>query len=246
MKRYAFTDLHGNYKLFKDIQNYINKDDIVYCLGDNCDRGPDGIKIIQEMLQDSRFHYILGNHEAMLLDAIQKGTINNEFTLQYFDKEDMKIFKHNGTLETLHAYMKLSQEEKKFIVESLSRLPVAIYLERKNGDTIFLSHAGCNPSDIGTLYPDFKFYWDRKHIAKEKWVYNDEDNNLYIIHGHTPVQALPYYSKVFKNKLLNEIVCYCEGHKFDLDVCTPITNKIALFDLDTFEVIYLVDDTKLN
>ena len=50
MATYAFSDLHGEYKLFKQIQEYIQKDDVVYCLGDCCDRGPDGIKIIQEVL----------------------------------------------------------------------------------------------------------------------------------------------------------------------------------------------------
>ena len=61
MATYTFSDLHGEYKLFKQIQEYIQKDDIVYCLGDCCDRGPDGIKIIQEVLKDKRFIYLLGN-----------------------------------------------------------------------------------------------------------------------------------------------------------------------------------------
>lgn len=242
MKRYVFTDLHGNYELFKHIQNQIEKDDIVYCLGDNCDRGSDGIKIILEMLKDKRFIYLLGNHEAMLLDAINKGTINNEFTFAFFDKEDMKIFRHNGTLETLRAYMKLSQEDKQFLIEELNKLPIGLFTKGKDNSTVFLSHAGCNPIDLQNFKPDNKFYWDRKHIAKEKWHYVGEDD-LYIVHGHTPVQALSYYSKEFKNMFVNDVVRYCEGHKIDLDVCTPTTNKIALFDLDTFEVTYFTDYT---
>ena len=35
-----------------------------------------------------------------------------------------------------------------------------------------------------------------------------------------------------------EILTYCGGHKIDLDLCTIVTNRAALLDLDTFEVKY--------
>ena len=45
MSRYAFSDLHGQYELWKQIVNYIDDSDEVYCLGDCIDRRRGGAKI---------------------------------------------------------------------------------------------------------------------------------------------------------------------------------------------------------
>ena len=35
-----------------------------------------------------------------------------------------------------------------------------------------------------------------------------------------------------------EVIRYCDGHKFDIDMCTIASERIALIDLDTFEIKY--------
>ena len=41
------------------------------------------------------------------------------------------------------------------------------------------------------------------------------------------------------NKVTNpEIVNYCNGHKYDIDLCSCATNKVALLDLNTLKPIY--------
>ena len=52
MAKYAFTDIHGNYNLWLAIKNYCKEDDEIFFLGDAIDRGPDGIKIMQELFKD--------------------------------------------------------------------------------------------------------------------------------------------------------------------------------------------------
>ena len=248
MRTFVYTDLHGNYNLFKQIQNYLGDNDRAICLGDNCDRGPDGIKIIQETLKDSRITYLQGNHEAMLVDAVRKSQHNGNISFRMFDDADMEILRHNGTIPTLQALQLLPQEERDDLIEKLDRLPISVFTTGNNGCTVFLSHAGCHPPMLQEMDRDetkFKLIWDRKHIAKEAFHYVG-DNDLYIVHGHTPVQTLRFYNRQLKNYDKAEIVHYCEGHKIDLDICTSETNKVALFDLSTFEVIYFIDDTKLN
>lgn len=248
MRTFVYTDLHGNYNLFKQIQNYLGDNDRAICLGDNCDRGPDGIKIIQETLQDSRITYLQGNHEAMLVDAVRKSQHNGNISFRMFDDADMEILRHNGTTPTLQALQLLPQEERDNLIEKLDKLPISAFVTGKDGCTVFLSHAGCHPPMLHEMDRDetlFKLIWDRKHIAKEAFHYVGNDE-LYIVHGHTPVQTLRFYNKQLRNYDKAEIVRYCEGHKIDLDICTPETNKVALFDLSTFEVIYFIDDTKLN
>ena len=248
MRTFVYTDLHGNYNLFKQIQNYLGDNNRAICLGDNCDRGPDGIKIIQETLKDSRITYLQGNHEAMLVDAVRKSQHNGNISFRMFDDADMEILKHNGTIPTLQALQLLPQEERDCLIEQLDKLPICAFTKGKDDCTVFLSHAGCHPPmlhEMNRPEVNFKLIWDRKHIAKTKFTYEGNDD-LYIIHGHTPVQTLRFYMKGMKHYDKAEIFRYCEGHKIDLDICTPETNKVALFDLSTFEVIYFVDDTNLN
>lgn len=240
---YAFSDLHGNYRLFKQIKGSIKENDVVICLGDCCDRGPDGIKIIQEILRDSRFIYLMGNHEAMLVDAIDKSLIQDNISFRYFDRYDMEILKHNGTIPTLQAYQLLPEDERKYLFQKLLTLPsLAIHKTRDNKE-IFLCHAGADARVIFNQNADDKIlYWDRKHIATEKW---DIENhpNTYIIHGHTPVQTLGYYNKEYKEKPIPFTVqTYCDGHKIDIDLATPTTKKVALINVETFEVKYFTDE----
>ena len=81
MAKYAFTDIHGNYNLWLAIKNYCKEDDEIFFLGDAIDRGPDGIKIMQELFKDKRVTYIIGNHEDMFLDYVKN--IDDDFCSEF-------------------------------------------------------------------------------------------------------------------------------------------------------------------
>lgn len=245
MNKYVFSDIHGNYNLFKQIKNFLQEDDMVICLGDCCDRGLDGIKIMQEVLEDDRFIYIMGNHEAMFVDAIKTGTLNNHFSLKYLDSIDRQFLKENGTLPTIRNFLKLDDDDKDFLIERLSSLPVAATYINKQGKKIFLSHSGLDLSQSLTDKNKHLIYWERKHISQDSW---DEINfpNVYMVHGHTPVQSLSFYNKKLKPTAYDVVKFYCDGHKIDIDLGTPSSNKIALFNLDTFRTIYFEDIIKIN
>lgn len=92
-----------------------------------------------------------------------------------------------------------------------------------------------------------------------------EINNTYLVHGHTPVQYLKYHYRYFnttenpskpqltledmaekraffngeKADIKPKVLQYCDGHKFDIDMCTIVSDRIALLDLDTFETVYI-------
>ena len=70
MNVYACADLHGRLDLFHQIQSFLNKDDILYILGDVIDRGPDGWKLFKEVMKDSRCKLLKGNHEDMCFKAM--------------------------------------------------------------------------------------------------------------------------------------------------------------------------------
>ena len=67
MSTYCFSDVHGQYILWEQIQKYLKEDDVCYVLGDCIDRGLDGYQILKEVLEDKRYIFLLGNHEDMML-----------------------------------------------------------------------------------------------------------------------------------------------------------------------------------
>ena len=66
---YAMSDLHGCYDLYIKMLEKINfsDEDTLYILGDIVDRGPDGIKIYQDMMKRKNVIPLLGNHDYTAL-----------------------------------------------------------------------------------------------------------------------------------------------------------------------------------
>ena len=69
---FVFSDIHGMWDLYKAIMDYCHEQDpeamIIYC-GDACDRGPDGYRIMKELLDNPYVIYLKGNHEDMFVKA---------------------------------------------------------------------------------------------------------------------------------------------------------------------------------
>ena len=69
---YVLSDIHGNLNRYNSIIEQINlqETDILYILGDVIDRYPDGIKILREIIKKDNVKMLLGNHEYMMLEAL--------------------------------------------------------------------------------------------------------------------------------------------------------------------------------
>ena len=231
MATYAFTDIHGNYELWKAIQSYIKEDDILFFLGDALDRGKDGIKIMQEMFNDKRVKYIIGNHEDIFLDFTED--LNKSF------KEDLKFILHNGCLDSLKKFNELSKEEQESLRKNLKNNTYLKYTYiNKKGQKIFLSHAGVSFNKLFYATPK-DLLTDREHIKEEDFLISESLEDYIIVHGHTPVQFIKGMS------VNSEIYYYCNNKKIDLDIATFTTHKIALLDLDTLEPIYFEGKEKM-
>lgn len=234
-KIYACSDLHGMYKLWEKIREYLDETDTLIFLGDAIDRGEDGIKIVKELLFDKRVIYLMGNHEEFLRDCFSE--------LFHGDYGGvLPLWVGNGGEPTAAALLKESPETVNYIRQRISKLPRHYEYVNKKGEKIFLCHAGTQPGiteeqwEEGILFPKITdaYTWNRDHIYLD-WV--EKTGVDFIVHGHTPVQFL-------RQKLLihgvNDpcIVKYCQGHKIDIDLCSVATQRAALLDLDTLEPIY--------
>lgn len=241
-RKLCCTDFHGMWNLWEQIKNYCDETDTIYFLGDACDRGKDGLKIIQDLLADKRVVYLRGNHEDMMVNAAPY--------LFYEDRDDWcaMVWRNNGNYCTENDFTSMPEQEQKKLIQQLAALPDKMTITNNKGQEILLCHAGIAPNfDSADFLLDGglnSYIWNRRHLFRP-WAAGYD--NLYIVHGHTPV---PYVTdeglSSFKDKWSidyipnteNEkgILTYANGHKFDLDLASFSSNRVALFDLDELKV----------
>lgn len=244
MAIYCFSDLHGRYKLWEQIKNYIKKDDIVYCLGDCIDRGPGGYEILKEVLEHPQIKFLLGNHEDFFMQFVP------EFFMDKMHNEALWCDWNGGAI-TWASVQDAPFGEVHWIIQQLKKAP--LHDEFRIGDKIiYLSHSGYNPWELnheflrGMKEKDI-YTWDRVHLSSD-WDYASQVyaeqfdfDNSYIIHGHTPVQKFTGW----KDDYLQDpdlydprVYHYAHGHKIDIDLCSVESNRAVLFNLETFEEVY--------
>lgn len=268
-KVYASSDWHGCGYQANKILNYLQPEDKLYFLGDATDRGLQGADILDLLMARPNTYYIKGNHDYMMAA-----------TLPYIIK-DMKELGHiepehypdqtwfgNGAWQTIEGgLLNRSVERLQEYKDFLDNLPTELRYESPKGHMVILEHAGYTPFDIPHRSHDP--LWDREHfydIWGGYWglenTYPYTPDEVYLVHGHTPVQYLKYHfgyrgeqpltkeDMIGKGQFLYDVfnegdpiikpeaIQYCDGHKIDIDMCTIASERVALLDLDTFEVKY--------
>lgn len=156
MSTYVLSDIHGQYIAYEKMLKKIGfgKDDYLYVLGDVIDRGPDGIHIIQDIMKRDNVELLLGNHEYMLLNAIQflknKDKDEEESKKNYDGLTPFELWVHpcNGGEGTCLEFLGLPEKVQKELLDFLRQQ----YLIRrvKIGKTTYhLSHSYSSKKKFG-------------------------------------------------------------------------------------------------
>ena len=209
---FYFTDVHGCYDLYRAAMNYCLEQDpectIIYG-GDACDRGKDGYKIMQELLDNPQVIYLKGNHEDLFVHAAwfikrdYNGKLDQNSILDYLYACNVNDFNYevqlhiyNGGFNTLFNWM-LDGMPMDF-VDRINKLPLTF-----STDTQDFCHAGGRYKEFETVARDeyeeqlidkddfMMLVWDRNYLG-QGW-----KNGRTCIFGHTPTLYLPakYYGK---------------------------------------------------
>lgn len=192
MSTYVMSDLHGNYKAYKQMLKKIDfqKDDMLYILGDILDRGPNPIKIILDLMERQNVEVIAGNHCVMACECfkflLQEITENNLSQIDEDTIEKLLSWQQNGGVTTTDEFHKYDKETQKKIVEFISDFELYDEIEI-SGKKFILVHAG-----LGNFAPDKELWeyeldelvWERADY--ESIYYEDK----YVITGHTPTMAI--------------------------------------------------------
>ena len=105
---YVISDIHGCYKEYKELLEKIHfgETDELYVLGDVVDRGPEPMKVLQDMMLRPNVYPILGNHDYALADFL--------FYRAEYDKRYSKD--ENTFLVTGHTPTFLIREDREALV----------------------------------------------------------------------------------------------------------------------------------
>jgi serine/threonine protein phosphatase 1 len=172
---FAIGDIHGCYESLRELIEHkikIRESDKLILLGDYIDRGDQSREVIDYIIElkekDFDIVALIGNHESMLLDAL-----DNDIFLPGWIQ--------NGGSETMIS----------FGINSLKQLD-QVYIDFFKGlqfyyllSNFLFVHAGFNDRISNPFDDKYHMIWSRR----EKYT-NPVLRDKIIIHGHTPVPQL--------------------------------------------------------
>lgn len=232
MATLCFSDIHGQRNLFDQVMAEIGPDDRVYFLGDAIDRGPDGWAIFKQIMDDPRITFICGNHEDMMINALR------DFP-EIGWNHDVEVWGWNGNSPTLDGIYEDDPAIVKSYLDRVKSLPIFQTYTNPSGDEFWLSHAGCDYTEHINELTREQLIWDRSHFLTNMW-YHDNPENLYIVHGHTPIPLLLEEMSMYCDDIPRDgevepgAYYYAEGHKIDIDCGAHFTGCTVLLNLDDF------------
>ena len=184
MAHYVMSDIHGEadrfHAMLKKIQ--FSEADTLYILGDVVDRGPDGVKLLREIMSTPNMVMVLGNHEYMMM--------------QYYSPEvtevEIRRWNKNRNAATKEGYLKLKAVEQQELMEFLQTRPSHLEVT-VNGQNFYLVHGfpGGNVHDEVWFRPEY-----------------DTPNPVpgaTVIIGHTPVQYILKPVKEERQEYLSDL-----------------------------------------
>lgn len=220
MSTYVISDIHAHYELFEAMLQLIqfSEQDHLYILGDIVDKGPAPIPLIQKIMSMKNVTFLLGNHEKMLLNAIEE----NDYILWY----------NNGGYYTESEIDKLDEIQYNSMMHFLKRAPYYKEIE-VNDHKFFLSHAQYTDVHADVISEEAVndiLLWGR-HVVLPP-------DDIIAISGHTPTNHRTFddgiqLPKIYHEKNYIDIDCGCAGLVFGLpgQLCC-----LRLEDMQTFYV----------
>ena len=186
MAHYLMSDLHGEADRFHAMLEKIrfSDEDTMYIIGDVIDRGPDGIKLLQEIMHTPNMVMLLGNHEYMMLRALGYPYDPYDPTSELIREDATEHWYRNGGKVTHDHWKRIRKSLRKEIIQYLLDLPLNIDVE-VNGKPYKLVHGA--PMDEYLNYPGTP---SAIHFAVwKRWrKYDTFSGDFTMIFGHTPTK----------------------------------------------------------
>ena len=228
--RYIISDIHGCKKQYFELLENINlsAQDHLYILGDVIDRGAEPIEVLQYIMRQKNITYILGNHDYNFYAWVKELGLN----LVDFKSDEIKwafkFWQHDGGLPTLEGFLALSEFERKEIYDFIENASVYEEIEHE-GKRYILSHAGIMNFQEKKLLEEYSYTdFINGRMDYDKRYFQDE--NIYIISGHTPT----FYIRKDRKPLV-----FQENGHIAIDCGCVYGGSLAAFCIETGEIAYV-------
>lgn len=237
--KYIIADIHGCYTEFLELLQKIgfSDDDELFVLGDAMDRGPEPIKVIQDLMSRPNVSYILGNHDDMMLQSLKKLAVDiSEASLIDLSDDDFISYYHwlrEGGNTTEEQFRQLSHEERRDVLDFLECAPAYEIIE-DDGKLYIMVHAGIrnfDPEKEMDEYSPSDFLWERTDYTKQYF----PSDRIFLVTGHTPTMMI----REDKKSLV-----YQENRHIALDCGCVFGGNLAAFCVETGEVTYVPHKTQ--
>ncbi len=233
--RYVISDIHGCYEQYRLLLEKIrfSDNDKLYVLGDAVDRGPEPIKVLQDMMRRRNVIFILGNHDFVMYTLMTKLSV--EITADNYDKhltEEIllayRLWCQDGGQITAEQFGKLSYPEKLDMLDYIAEASLYEVI-KNNGKEYRLVHAGLtnfSPDKALDEYDLYDFLEERADYSKRYY----PDETVFLVTGHTPTILIKGWEKteVYRKNGHIAIVCSC-----------ATGGRLAAFCIETEEAIYV-------
>ena len=233
MPTYVMGDIHGEYDKYCRMLEKIalSAEDTLYVVGDVVDRGPQPMEILLDMMNRENVYPICGNHDFLALDMLKKldVEITEENAETHLDVNTMNEFldwMHDGGRTTMEGYRRLSDEQKRDVLDYLADF--AMYEAAEVGDRVFiLVHAGLGNFRLGKKISEYtikELIMDRSDPDRQYF----EDESIFVVTGHTPTLLISGKAEIYHS---HNNIC------IDCGAC--MGGRLACICLDTMEEFYV-------
>ena len=223
---YAMSDLHGRYDKYAQMLEKISfgEGDTLYILGDVIDRGPDGIRILLDMMGRKNVIPIIGNHESLALSSLKhiRDGVPERVLLP---TKAYRLWMLSDGEVTATAFLALPKETQTSLVEYIERF--SVYEEiTVDGRRFHLSH---------TL-PDYRPGLDIHDVTLQEFIWGEPDYetayapDMLFVTGHTPTHVIApaYKGRIWRGN--NHIV---------IDCAAAFGGRLGCICLETMKEFYI-------
>ena len=245
-KIYACSDIHGQYEKYMKLWDIVTDDDELYIIGDVIDRGPDGMRILTDIMGRKNVTFIIGNHECMMYYALfSEDDASESHDPEAYDKKkwfEIWTRSNNGGTLTHADYTANYADRGDEIAGFLRQCPVAVDVAVGKKKYV-LSHAMPDMERIGEVAGDRLF----KSMEVDSIVW---DSPFEILEGTAPIavdegrvmdagdrfvfplmdlQHVPAYLKP-PIECWDENVTYIVGHVIVQRLSSPKMIRVPFYD----------------
>ena len=230
---YVMADIHGEYDRFLKMLELIefSPDDELYILGDIVDRGAEPVKLLTDLMERPNVTVIMGNHDFLALDVLRQLSVDvteDNFSTQIDTAlmNEIQEWMKNGGGVTMEQFGRLDKEQRADIINYMSEFPLFETVETDE-HAFILVHAGLGNFRKGKKLKDYtpeELLLTRNNPDVRYF----DDENIFVISGHTPTLKTTGKAEIYKN---SGNIC--------IDCGAVFGGRLACLCLETMEEFYV-------